>query len=462
MLPAPLGTAKRATPDLVEDGGRLFAFWVDDTSAVRFKSTAHSGPDGKGGCLDGPGKIDPTIDSGGTPCHSLLGKAEFSLPGSASATGVSVLSWNGYLIAGFVRNDSPTAASLWVVVGQHTGGGSVTWQSPVQLATDIVWDSEVELSEMFVEPAVFGSSRVAAAFVAEKDGSSSRYAMYHWNGTLLPWTRRSVVTTGGAYIPGRRAPAVTTWPHRSAMLPNPESVGFACGVFGTPKANPTCTYGTSPSGCLTGQTCTPANRCEPTTANDTFHLLCYNKALDGWFETGQSGFDLIGRRPSIAWHSLRRAAPTPSEVAPFVQDDPTRGQFWISIVSSGDEGETWSDHLMVSHGFHAGSPPGTSWPRPLPTLGRLWDAWTITAQKTGIPLFESGAVSSVKGLYISPRKDRDVPNEASGVLFDKRVLLPFVDGTFDVDLSDANDWAIFERGICRGLNHSSPGWPECG
>lgn len=440
---APEGTMSLASPDLVEVAGRLWVFRVDG-NVVRYKSVAHSGANGKGGCTVGSGGLG--AGSPGEACHDWASETETKLPGTGTApiSGVSALVWNGKLVVAWVETPagSPTS-NLWTIMGNPVGAGGMAFGPRRLVATNLLADTEVELSEMFVDPARYaGADRLLSAFFVERQDATASY--YVWQGSTdgINWTRHEVRDVGLNWMPARRAPGVTTWPHRSVEVPAPQTFGFACGAFGVPRVGDW---------------------------RDDLGFYCFRKDLDRWelMSPLRADFAHVSRRPSVMWHTFREAPRTPDEPALPLNGDATYGQFFLEVSMSGNAklsaplpadpgGAAWNSVLMTSRGHSRTSPPVAGAVQ-LSVNGYTWDQWTSPTYATSAAFFENGSLSSMKGLFLTRRQDPDFSENVRG---DKLVFLPFVDGTFHANLRDVNDFHVMERGVCLGLHGDASG--ACG
>lgn len=458
------GSLSQYTPDLIVYQGKQLVFYAD-AGQIKYRVNAHSGANGKGGCADGTGSWG---EWGATGCNAWGDDVHpphlVPLASTATVRGVRVAELNGKLYLAYTYQDTPTTSRAVV----HMANG---WATPEELAWpggsaaamsvagSLVRDTEVELSLMYVDSTRdfdadsfpdYPTRRVLGLFGAAAPTGSPppAFGTYTWwvlDETASTWSSRPLRTTGGLTLNARRAPGVTVWPTRETATPNPELVGFACGVFGEPL--------TSVDGSET---------------RDAFRFYCYNRSTDRWDEfTSGPGTAMVGRRIGVAFHTFREAPPAIGDPAPVLNGDPSRGQFWISIVQGLDaSGAHWYNRHVITKSFSASQPPtapGGARPMSFPVSDWIWDAWSQTLNGAGVPLYEDGNMSALKGLFLSQRPTSDVNTTSGrpeGAVWDKLSFLPFVDGTFHHDFKDWNDFRIMERGICLGLGGARCGPPN--
>jgi hypothetical protein len=131
--------------------------------------------------------------------------------------------------------------------------------------------------------------------------------------------------------------------------------------------------------------------------------------------------------------------PSPTTIDNPILNDPTIGQFWITVSDGGYVPQLYVSDRVDS--FHA---PSTS--LKLRVVDNLYNGGQ---QHVGGALYEDGDTSALKGLSYSIAKDNSTPPRPYPELF----LLPFVDGTFGASLTDGDDWKVIQGYVCRGL------WP---
>lgn len=464
MVTAP-GSAIGVTPALVIWRGRIWTFWVGpDGRSIRYRSDIHTGANSAGACATGAGAL------GGGPCNDWLKSAERTVPIATTnpIAGLSAIEWNNELVLAYTTTTAAVRAALVRIAPSVDPADSTTLQfeppsSPASagpFTMDLRPDTEIELSYMYVDTAVFpefGSNTLLSAFVVTAGGFHSWWWTTDPRGGPSAWRVRAIRTPPptpfipASFIRGRRVAGVTTWPNRNEGGPHRPDIGFACGVFGvTPGA--------------TAQ------------QRDAPRFFCYNKATDFW--TTQPMADvpttayLSGRRPSVAFHTLRAGALQAQGAAPL-HNDPTAGQFWAALTVSDRDPllvtNLESKVLLVASREVRESAPPLVTPLNLRRLDWLWDDEQNTVLRTGFVLRENLDVSALKGVGLWPLKeeappsgDPAVPNDtalgrALGIDgtsgFDRVKFFPLVDGTVRAVLRDTNDFDVMNRHICLVMHH---------
>jgi hypothetical protein len=213
------------------------------------------------------------------------------MPAGVTVRSIAAVPWNGTLVIAYLGSDAKIRVWRATDISGDLLVGGAGGSTPI--ADDAV-GLDVELSPMYVNTSAgYPATEILAAFYTS--GSPSTHAFRY---TLTPsdplsaWSAAKGValTSGGGAIGGFVAPGVTVWPAMSASPPIHHSdVGYACGVF--PGAS----------------------------AGADVKFLCYDKAADKWndvsaafrdYGTGAAGAvpSHDGRRPAIAFHTLRAAA----------------------------------------------------------------------------------------------------------------------------------------------------------
>ncbi len=422
------GTMAKITPDVVEFGGRLYSFWVgDDRTSVQYISDSHSGPNDKGSCRGGTGAMgESNCNTWDTPLRTLI---NYPVP----VAGVSVLQWQDALVVATTDDNGELIAHL-TSVNPSTGEISIT--STRTVSSNILPDTEVEASLMYVNPTSvvppFSASTLLALFVVEADPSGASGVVWWSTADFTTWRREIVLDAVGDPIPGRRPPGVTTWPHRSDLVPDPDAAGgYACGVFGRPRAGADTT--------------------------DDAMFGCYNRATNRW-TVATFGRENRARRPAIALHTLRASgdAQNPDSPAPPLGNDGFLGQFWVTTTLSNNL--SW---ISVTPAFDNSTRP--SWVTPPSKLDAMVDFWSPPLGNVGVPLVEAANLSALKGLFagVRPLNDTiivvdherpDYPNNPDQGGYEAMMFLPFVDGTYHAGFTETLDFRVIERGLCLGLH----------
>lgn len=465
---SPFGSATGITPALAVFRGRVWSFWVEG-NRIKYSSDIHTGPNAAGSCATGTGTTGETCNSwcalGGCDPNVVH---EVPLSTDTPVDGISALAWReesangGQLVLAYTTDQSVFVRTAIGLDGARLVFPPVALGSEPPAFSDVMPDTEVELSYMYVNrdkyPDVFPSEVVLAAFTVEQQvGSPAGSGIQVWHFTTHPevvgpanWFRREVILDvpikPGTVklitpISGRRAPGVSVWPNKAALGPHRSDIGFACGVFGRP----------------TGTKKDPDVRDQP-------RLLCYKKDAEQWSFENLPGDHLIsGRRPSIAYHTLRAASQGPNAppLGETVAGDPTRGQFWMTLISAGkSDGSATLPFFLYSREVRSDAPPATAYAPGLQTVAgdKVWDDWTETRLRTGVVLRETLDLSALKAVMLLSYKEKD-DDQLGGVLgydvsagIDRVKFLPFADGTFHATLRDTNDFRVMDRGTCLVLH----------
>lgn len=411
--PPPLFTTPVVSPAMVRVSDTLFAFWVNGFGSVEYTWTGVTGPNGVGSCLnDG----------------STFGQCEqwqpFSLPSSASGsiTGLAVTRWNEEVVVAYRTSDG----NVWVVSSPNPMLS--VWSSPVMVASGTAADTDVEIAPVFVSTAFYPAEVVLGVFYSQ----GGVYAWKFSTSSSGPWLARPLAKTDGSLVAGYRAPSLASYPNTYQSTGPTDPNDRTCGAFPDPT--------------------------------NVVHLLCYQKATDQWTDV-TTGFGpdpsqwpkTSAKKPALAYHTLRAFAPPQHAlIAEPLAGDPSRGQFFLvvhdvdrmpHVFVSQEVGR--SKHLSVTTGWKG--------------VGFLTDEWSPTWGTAGVDLFEDSQMSSLRGIaWQYYQKLTDQRGGKSDIL--RLTSLPFVDGSFNIDLRDGNDFHVIEAGICRynhrelvvgcgGLNH---------
>jgi hypothetical protein len=180
-----------------------------------------------------------------------------------------------------------------------------------------------------------------------------------------------------------------------------------------------------------------------------FH--CYEPGGDVWRDHSSRAFyaglgPRTGGPVGLAYHRYRT-----SDGAP-IDGDETRGALYLSFTepAPGKDKTADSPQLLVSEWLDAAHPAAGSiafrW------RGNAIHQWTHLAPNTSLVLYEDGSLTALTGAMTRRTKDQL-----------ELVLLPFADGSFDVDLGGGDDFEVMERGICAELRGVARcGGPETG
>lgn len=394
-------------------------------SKVLYRWSAHTGNRDNGGC----GKAGST-GAPFQPCHEFSAtgpiSGAFEVPYvSGVVTSVSVLEWKGKLVVAYRTNDG----KIWVNVatGSSEPGGELTgWSNPPKEVTSsdplsLADSIEIELSPMYVSTAQgYPASELLAIFYTSGTGSAAVHRMHYTASStadpLGAWAREDVKHSDGTAVPGGVTAGVTVWPGRSASGANYSAVGYACGVF--------------PGVFVPGTTTPPAPPRQPA------KLLCFDKSTrNRWTDLTASsmpGVEAFFRRPGIAFHSLRAAAPAGSGPLDLVTaldpSDPTKGQFFVVSQDSG-----WVPHVRVGTMVGQYTPPSSTMKLQGLQTSHLF-------QDNALALFADRDVSAIKAVGV---RTLEVGNsfELAGIF----------DAAYHVNLKDQNDFRVMEHGTCVGL-----------
>jgi hypothetical protein len=168
-----------------------------------------------------------------------------------------------------------------------------------------------------------------------------------------------------------------------------------------------------------------------------FH--CYDASFDLWRDhSAQAFYAGLGPRTGgpvgLAYHRYRASDGSP------LDGDETRGALYLSFTEPAPSKDKTPDspQLMISEWLDAASATATSirfrW------RGNVINQWTHLAANTSLVLHEDSSLPALTGAMVMRSKD--------GLRLE---LLPFVDGSFDLDLGSGDDFEVMERGICAQL-----------
>ncbi len=400
------------TPALTGSPGRLNAYYVNAAgTAVRHNTAVHYGPTNGGGCwqVGAYGGGHP-----GETCH-IWGVAS-ALPGLiGTINGVAAYNWQGTQVV--VAHN--TVGDIYMYTPHIPG----SWIGPALVTSGTVGNSEVSLSAMYVDPAVYGVSEMLGIFYLR----GSLTPRHEWHSTTDLGTfnyRSAVLATGGVPILGRFTSSVAVWPARTATgFAVRSDLGYACGAFPVFVGG-----GTDP---------------------DRLKVYCYNKATDYWID--DSGTDMsanVARRPAIAFHTVRQSTGTSdadaSMAAPAACIDGVCGQFYVVGKNNNAERRAW---WRLSGLVSSGTSPSAVM---FPLAPGFYHAWQ-SLSFAGAALYEDADLSALKGL-LTYQHGSVAPWRLYG--------LGMADGTYRLDLNGGDDFQVMERGICLGLH----GWDisRCG
>lgn len=368
-----------ATPDLVKFNDRLYAFYAGADERLHYRQGQVTGRDWRGSCPGGS-----TV---GSTC--MTWGPEQTVPTAIGVRSATALQFGNGVMVGF-RTSIGSARVLHSTTvdasGHFTGWSADTWFGANTT-------QEPELSLMYVDPARFGTSQVAAMFYV--DGGTHRWD----TATALggAWTSQGQVTrTDGTVVAGNIGPGVVHWPNRGAGVSH-ASIGTACGAF--------------PEGA----------------ANDV-GFYCYDKPTHRFtranaFRAGAQ----VNRKPTLAYHTFRDDFGMP------MNGDTVRGQFWLVTVG-GNAPTVW-----ISDPLDASRPPATF--TDFRNWGAVGNAWTNLFPGAGMSIYEDLDLAAMKGLWAF--------DQGSGRAWMQ--FFPLFDGTPWTWLRDGNDFRVMERGICLGI-----------
>ncbi|MCP3136152.1 hypothetical protein [Pyxidicoccus xibeiensis] len=368
-----------ATPDLVKLNDRLYAFYTGADERIRYRQGVVSGRDWRGSCPGGS-----TV---GATC--MTWGPEVTVPTAANARGVSALQFGSGVMLSFrtAINSIRVLHSTTVdASGNLTGWSPDTWMGSNTT-------QEPELSLMYVDPARFGVSQVAALFASE----AGQHRWYTATALGGAWTAQGqVLRTDGTAVSGNIAPGVVHWPNRGAGVSH-ASIGTACGAF-------------------------------PEGVNNDIGFYCYDKPSHRFTRVNalRAGTQ-VNRKPTLAYHTFRNDSGLP------LNGDTVRGQFWMVTVG-GNAPTVW-----ISDPLDASRPPATS--TDFRSWGAVGNAWTNLMPGAGMSIYEDLDLAAMKGLWAF--------DKGGGQAYFQ--FFPLFDGTPWATLRDGNDFRVMERGICRGI-----------
>jgi hypothetical protein len=168
-----------------------------------------------------------------------------------------------------------------------------------------------------------------------------------------------------------------------------------------------------------------------------FH--CYDASLDVWRDhSAQAFYAGLGPRTGapvgLAYHRYRASDGSP------IDGDDTRGALYLSFTEPAPSKDETPDNpqLLVSEWLDAASTAATAiqfrW------RGNVINQWTHLAAGTSLVLHEDSSLPALTGAMVMRGRD--------GLHLE---LMPFVDGSFDLDLGSGDDFEVMERGICAQL-----------
>jgi len=445
--------------DVAGAGSRIFLFWVapvgsaGSTNVIFYRSDTRSGPNHKGSCSGGEGRLtDTNCNTWSSPVNPWRGPDD----GTQNVTGVAATEWNNQMHVAYRTEDASGAGVVKVAVtSTFDGAGQLatppgSWSTatlPVPSGGGTAPGSQVEISPMYVSatnPDFEGVRRVLAVFVLGTDGHH-KWSFQKTDGT---WSSFRDVKVGGVSVDGAAVAGVAVWPNRKQNDPtwpdysdpancDPADIDActACGVFTKPAAPPG----------------------EP---NQRVRFLCYKKSTDDWIDLttkfpSTAPINLGKSRPGIAYHTFRAAPASPQAggdtYVPPLRGDPRMGQFWMTVLNKSTFGGWAVGQLYVTDRIDVGSVSSPAHPvtgisiRPADFLYNT-DALSNSG---GGPLYEDGWLSALKGARSS----------LTGVNGDDRYpelwFFPFVDGTYRApELTDGNEYQVIESAVCKSL------WPS--
>lgn len=185
--------------------------------------------------------------------------------------------------------------------------------------------------------------------------------------------------------------------------------------------------------------------------NDTYGAAyyCYNPATGRFDDLTRNAFPSglvvsVTGKPSVTLQYARNADGS------VIGNDPRNASVIIAMPS-------WNDripYMWTSLPMGVMFPPTA--PRSFRNLGTAKDQWNHVERGSTVGLYSDPGTKSVMGAWLGSAR---VPTDAGG---DRRWLLfhPSMEGIFDADLIDGNDFRMMERQLCAGLRGRS--WQMCG
>jgi hypothetical protein len=187
--------------------------------------------------------------------------------------------------------------------------------------------------------------------------------------------------------------------------------------------------------------------------NGDVRLLCYDVPSGRWFDQTAGAFSAVPRtasRPDLAFHVARAADGSP------LYEDALVGQLWLTATVAGVGGpipttvDVAQPQVWISNPMQ-GALPGTTVPN-FARTAPMGDLGTRVAASAGVDLFEDLETSALKGIWWN--RNRSLAQSGSTTTIqttNSLQLLPFVDGSFEAQITDGNDFQVLERTICLGI-----------
>lgn len=395
------------SPAAINFRGRLYAFWIETdpvshSTTLKYSQASHTGADGKGGC---------TLGSGGfnTSCHSFASAGTVSVvPVSPGVQSISTTEWNDQIV--LVYRDANGVVWATATGTVDPSGYLSSWLTPAPVLPSGTFAAadDVTVSPMFVLPTTSGgtypSNRVLGVFV--RIGTALRW--YWSTAPTAAWTMKQIATGANPIV---SSASVAVWPNRCAgptctstgWPADYADVGFACGLY-----------------------------VETVSGTNRLGFMCYNKTSDSWniwngvFLGGRPPAD--AKTPRIAYHTLREGNNPQyiNNVAPPLTSNNTWVQYYMAYA--------WAGHnrMATSSRIRQDIPP---------TSSLVVTSADFADDGTALTMVEDGDLSALKGAQVIP-----IGNPAQVLYF-----FSFIDGTWNTDMKDGNDFYVMERGICAAL-----------
>lgn len=343
-------------------------------------------------------------------CHSFAAAGTVStIPGTPAVQSISTTEWNGQIV--LVYRDANNVVWVTATGTVDPSGYLSAWTTPAPVLQSGTFAAanDVTVSPMFVLPTSGGgtypSNRVLAVFVR-----IGTVLWWYWStGPTGSWTPKQIAIGANPIATGT---SVAVWPNRCAgptcastgWPADYADLGFACGLY--------------------VETISGANR---------LGFMCYNKASDSWniwngtFVGGRPVVDPI--TPRVAFHTLREGNNPQyiNNVAPPLTSNNTWGQYYFEY--------SWgsSPRMAISSMVRQDTPPTNSL--------RITSADFFGYSGTPLAMVEDGDLSALKGAMVVP-----TGNPTQSLYF-----FSFIDGTWNTNMKDGDDFYVMERGICAAL-----------
>lgn len=319
----------------------------------------------------------------------------------------------GVLTAGdrvFVAYRS-TGGALYVTsmaLPESSSLAGISASQPVQVSAWMSVESEPELAMVYA-PEVNNKAPSLGVFFTrgDLDPRTNEYAVFHASAVMTSSKQgfsapELLVGNDGAALRGRFGAGLFTWGKGAATQ--------TCGLFDLP----------------TGR----------------LRYRCFDPASKRWADlsamTGDLGWNVSGK-PSVAFNFAR------DRDGRFIGDDSRNGTVYFSAAIGSDRIPFFGRLPMVSAMLPPNRPSG------FVDLGTLYNIWTHLEPGASVAMFQDEATQSLMGAYTYTAR---LASDRGGNLR-KLYFEPMLEGVFDAQLRDGNDFRVMERAVCVGLRYSA-------